>query len=167
MKLLIIRHGPAGDKEKWEAEGRDDRLRPLTSDGKKKMRQAATGLARLVPKLDLLAGSPLVRAAESASIVASEYGSEALTLDSLSPDRAPEEVVGWLREQPTAQTVALVGHEPQLGVLTGYLLTGRPVSFIELKKSGACLLDLEDPLRPGGGILQWLLTGSALRCMDE
>ena len=49
MKLLIIRHGPAGDPEEWEAEGRDDRLRPLTPKGKKEVRKAAAGLRQLVP----------------------------------------------------------------------------------------------------------------------
>ncbi len=131
------------------------------------MRQAAQGLAQLVPSVHVLASSPLVRAAESAAIVASKYGVDVVTVAALSTDRAPEEVVHWLGDQPATRTVALVGHEPQLSTLTGYLLTGRPASFITLKKGGACLLDLADPLRPGGGTLQWLLTSSALCRLDE
>lgn len=131
------------------------------------MQRAAAGLARLVPSIDVLATSPLVRSVESAEIVGSIYRSEIVTLDSLAPDQKPDEVVRWLRDQRPAQTVALVGHEPHLGTLVGYLLTERRASFIDLKKGGACLLDLTDPPKPGGGTLKWLLTRRELRCLGE
>ena len=50
--------------------GKPDALRPLTRAGRKKMRRAARGLARLVPHLDALATSPLTRAVETGEIVA-------------------------------------------------------------------------------------------------
>jgi phosphohistidine phosphatase len=167
VKLIVIRHGPAGDRREWEAKGRDDRLRPLTPEGRKKMQRAAAGLARLVPAIDVLATSPLVRAAESADIVAAEYGSDIVTLEPLTPEHQPDDVVRWLRDQLPAQTVALVGHEPHLSTLIGYLLTERAFSFIDLKKGGACLLGLTDPPEPGSGILEWLLTGHDLGRLGE
>ncbi len=167
MRLVIIRHGPAGNREEWEAEGRDDSLRPLTADGKKEMRAAAAGLARVVPAIDLLATSSLTRAAESAEIVGSIYRSKIVTLDSLAPDHQPDEVIGWLRDQRPAQTLGLVGHEPHLSTLVGYLLTERQISFIDLKKGGACLLDLKDPPGPGGGTLEWLLTRRELKRLGD
>lgn len=163
MNLVIIRHGPAGDSNEWEAQGRDDRLRPLTPKGKKEVKKAAAGLAGLVPAFDVLATSPLVRAAETADIVAAEYGCDIETLESLAPERDPDEVLPWLQPQPSSRTVGLVGHEPHLSTLTGYLLTGRKTSFIELKKGGACLIELAEPARAGGGTLQWLLTDRELR----
>jgi phosphohistidine phosphatase len=167
VKLVIIRHGPAGDRDEWEAEGRDDRLRPLTPEGRKEMQRAAAGLAWLVPTIDVLATSPLVRAAESAEIVGSFYSSKIMTLDSLAPDHKPDEVVRWLRDQLAAQTVALVGHEPHLSTLVGYLLTEERVSFIDLKKGGVCLLDLADSPKPGRGTLKWLLTPRVLRRLGD
>jgi phosphohistidine phosphatase len=167
VRLVIIRHGPAGNREEWEADGGDDRLRPLTAEGRKEMRAAAAGLARLVPAIDVLAASPLTRAAESAEIVGSIYRSRIVTLDSLAPDHEPEEVVAWLRDQPPAQTIGLVGHEPHLSTLVGYLLTERPISFIDLKKGGACLLDLKDPSSPGAGTLEWLLARRELKRLGE
>ena len=131
------------------------------------MERSAAGLARLVPTIDVLATSPLARAAESADIVAAEYGSGVVTLDSLEPERKPEEVVRWLVDQQRAHTVALVGHEPQLSTLVGYLLTERSASFIDLKKGGACLLDLADPPQPGGGTLHWLLRDNELRRLRD
>lgn len=163
MKLVVIRHGPAGDREAWEAEGRDDRQRPLTTDGRKRVREAVEGVAALVASIDILAASPLVRAEQSAAIVAGEFGLEVETLDALSPDRQPNETVQWLLRQRADATVALVGHEPHLGILVGYLLTGKPHSFINFKKAGACLLDLADGPKSGGGTLEWLLTPRVLR----
>lgn len=167
MKLLIIRHAPAGDSDTWEAERRDDRLRPLTPEGKKEMREVVAGLARLVSKIDLLASSPLVRALQTAEIVAPQYQARVVTLDSLAPDRDPEEVVQWLREQRSIPTTALVGHEPHLSTLVGYLLAGKRVSFLDLKKGGGCLLDLGETPTPGHSILKWLLRSRELRRLRE
>lgn len=167
MKLLIVRHGPAGKREEWEAEGRDDRLRPLTTKGKKEVRRAALGLHRLVPELDLLATSPWSRAAETAEILADEYGHRAESVEELTADHKPEDLMPWLQQQQHRDTVGLVGHEPHLGRLVGYLLTGKSVSFVSLKKGGACLLEIADLPSPGSGILQWLLTDRELRRVGE
>jgi phosphohistidine phosphatase len=167
VKLVIIRHGPAGDREEWEAAGRDDRLRPLTSKGRKDVRRAAAGLASLVPTLDLVVTSPLTRAVETADIVAAQYGCEIQLLESLTPESEPDRLMPWLKDQLRSGTVAVVGHEPQLSTLGAYLMTGRATSFMDLKKGGACLLELPDPPRPGDATLKWLLTADALRCLDD
>ena len=167
MKLLIVRHGPAGNREEWEAEGQDDRLRPLTRKGKKEVRQAAAGLVRLVPSLELLATSPWTRAAETAEIVAREYGCEIAEVEALTSDSRPENLGPWLQQQRSRSSVGVVGHEPHLGLLVGYLLSGESVSFVDLKKGGACLVEMEDPERPGSGTLQWLLTDRELRRLAE
>jgi phosphohistidine phosphatase len=167
VKLVIIRHGPAGDREEWEAEGHDDRLRPLTPEGREEMQRVAPGLKRLIPTIDLLATSPLARAAETADIVARAYDSEAVVLEALAPERDPDEVVRWLQHQPADQTVALVGHEPHLSGLAGYLLTSARASFIDLKKGGACRLDTPGVPVPGKGNLKWLLSPRELRRLGK
>lgn len=167
MKLLIFRHGPAGQREEWEAEGQDDRLRPLTPKGKKEVRRAAAGLARLVPALDVLATSPWTRAAQTAEIVNQEYNRALVELEALTADRRPEDLMPWLREQSRHEVVGLVGHEPQLGLLVGYLLVGKSVSFVDLKKGGACLAEIADPSKPGTGRLEWLLSDRELRRLGE
>lgn len=156
MKLLIVRHGAAGDRESWQAEGHDDRLRPLTPEGKKEMRRAAAGLVSLVPDLPVLATSPLVRAAQTAEILAKVYRCDVSSLDALEPEEDPAGAVDWLRTQQADSTIGLVGHEPHLSTLVGHLLTGKRDSFVDLKKGGACLLKI-DTVRPGGAELKWLL----------
>ena len=73
MYLLVIRHAAAMEKEQFARTGRSDDERPLTPAGKKEMARVARGLRRLVPKLDALAPSPLVRARDTAAIVARAY----------------------------------------------------------------------------------------------
>lgn len=163
MRLLVIRHGPAGDPAEWEAEGRDDRLRPLTPDGKKEMRRVAKGLAELVSEIEILASSPLVRAMQTAEIVGDEYRCKPVTLEALAPGNDPDQVVQWLRQRHSAGTVAVVGHEPDLSTLVCYLLAGGRSSFLTLKKSGVCLLELTDTLGPGSATLEWLLIPRVLR----
>jgi phosphohistidine phosphatase len=167
VKLLIVRHGPAGDPEEWERQGKDDRLRPLTPKGKKEVRKAAAGLVRLVPALDLIATSPWLRAVQTAEIVNKEYGVDLVELDELTSDHQPEELNRWLSQQRGPEAVALVGHEPHLGLLAGYLLSGKPVSFVDLKKGGACLIEMDDPSKPGSGCLEWLLGDRELRRLGD
>lgn len=167
MKLLIVRHGPAGDREEWEKTGKDDSLRPLTPKGKKEVRRAAAGLRRLVPSLDSIATSPWTRAAQTAQIVNKEYGVDVMEVEELTSDHQPDELQPWLERQREAGVIALVGHEPHLGLLIGYLLTGRSASLVDLKKGGAGLVELDDPAHPGSGVLEWLLTDRELRRLSE
>jgi phosphohistidine phosphatase len=166
VNLLVVRHGPAGDAEAWKSEGRDDRLRPLTPDGKKDMREAAFGMATLQPHVDMVAASPLLRAAQTAEILASEYKCKVVTVDALAPDEDPGRTVEWIEQHPTAGTLALVGHEPLLSRLVSYLLVGQPKSFLELKAGGACLMEAASP-SPGSFTLKWLLTRRELVRLGE
>ena len=167
MKLLVIRHGPAGERAEWEAKGLDDRLRPLTPAGKKEMREVSKGLRELVTAIDILATSPLVRAAQTAEIVAKRYKCEPVTVEALEPEKVPNEAIRWLDQQRSAGTVAVVGHEPHLSTLASILLAGKGSSFLTLKKSGVGLLELSLPVRAGGGKLEWLLTPDVLRSMAQ
>jgi phosphohistidine phosphatase len=166
VKILIVRHGPAGAREEWERAGKDDRLRPLTPKGKKEVRKAAAGLARLVPKLDVIATSPWTRARQTADLVNQEYDVEIEEVEELTSDHRPEELVSWLGKQSGREAIALVGHEPHLGLLMGYLLTGKSASFVDLKKGGASLIEMTEPARPGMGCLEWLLSDRELRRLE-
>src|SRR6266513_1546458 len=74
MRLLVVRHAIAEDREAFARSHKDDAARPLTPDGRRKMARAAAGLKQLVPELDLLAASPYKRALETAEIIAHAYG---------------------------------------------------------------------------------------------
>lgn len=163
MQLLMIRHAIAETPEEFAASGADDGLRPLTKDGRRKMAAGAKGLRRLVPALDVLAASPLVRAQQTAAIVAERYGDiPIVTTPALQPDGKPSAFLSWLRTQE-GDVVAAVGHEPHLGVLVTWLLTGLAESRVPLGKGGACLLEFASRPQKGDAKLRWALTPGQLR----
>ena len=163
MRLLMIRHAIAEEREDFAKTGRDDRLRPLTEEGRKKMKQAAKGLRKLVPEIDLLATSPLARAEQTGAILDSTYGDlETVEIDELAPEAAPEGFVRWLQQQGT-EVVAVVGHEPSMSLLLSWLVTGTERRIFGFRKGGACLLDFPGEVGAGAAVLVWALTPGLLR----
>jgi len=167
MRLLLIRHAIAEEREDFARTGKDDRLRPLTDEGRKKMKQAARGLRSLVPEIGLLATSPLTRAAQTGAILDSVFGGlDVVEIDELSPETTPEELLRWLRKQK-GNAVAAVGHEPSLGQILGWLLTGTDRRLFAFRKGGACLLELGDEPAGGTATLLWALTPAQLRMLAD
>ena len=82
MELYFLRHGIAADEG---PAGMGDAGRPLTKDGIAKMQAGARGMRRLGLRLDVLLSSPLVRARETAAIIARELGLELQLADELAP----------------------------------------------------------------------------------
>lgn len=163
MKILIVRHAKAEERRLLGLLHKDA-ARPLTPGGRKDMAKAAKGLKQLLSDLGVLATSPLVRAKQTAQILAERYDARVTEVTELSPGTDPDKLLAWLRKQPLEAIVALVGHEPDLGALAGWFLTGRKESFVLFKKGAACLIDFaEDGPAPGCGRLEWLLQPGALR----
>ena len=162
MDLYLIRHAIAFDPDplKWP----DDAERPLTTKGTKAFRKAARGLAEAVGKVDVLLTSPLVRARQTAAIAADRASwPEAVACDALAQPSATQALEA-LRDYASATSIALVGHEPYLHRLAGYLLTGNEEAIpFELKKGGAAGLDFAIGPQPGSGHLLWLLSPKLLR----
>lgn len=125
------------------------------------MRRAAKGLGRVAPEVELIATSPLVRARQTAEILARRLGAPVVETDRLSPGAEPEDFLAWL-EGRRERAVALVGHEPHLGILIGWLCAGEARPLTVLKKGQACLVELE-AARAGAGRLVWSLAPSQLR----
>ena len=164
MRLLVIRHGVAGDRDEFAFTGRPDAERPLTKDGREKMKRAAAGLVSIVPDIDLMATSPLVRAVQTAEIVADAYGGrDIVTVDELSPERAADDLLPWLRSHDPEASIAVLGHDPHLNFLVGWLVTGRHENFVDMKKGGAVLLEFDDPPAAGAAMLLWSLQPAHLR----
>ncbi|HVK62605.1 MAG TPA: histidine phosphatase family protein, partial [Bdellovibrionales bacterium] len=149
MKLLIVRHAIAMDREDFKSASKrqSDDMRPLTDEGVRKMRKNAKGLARIAHKPDLVISSPLVRAIQTSEILQIEWSSSTAKCDALKPDAAPIELARWLAGYKTAiqtnHTVAIVGHEPHLSRLIAWCLESSHTEAFELKKGGACLIEFE------------------------
>jgi phosphohistidine phosphatase len=167
MKLLLLRHAIAEDQEDFSRTGKDDRLRPLTDEGRKKMKQSAKGLREIVPEIDLLATSPLTRAAQTGAIVDTVYGGLAeVEIEELSPEATPNDFLRWLRKQK-AGTLAAVGHEPSISLITSWLLTGSERRIFSFRKGGACLVEFTGEVGAGTATLLWALTPGQLRDLAD
>src|SRR5262245_45597991 len=129
MRVIIFRHGPAGgrDAQQWP----DDAQRPLSERGEERTHAAARGLIRIEPQLRLVVTSPLVRAEQTARILAETANGVPLkTLAALRPSGSHRVIVDYLAAlQQADDVVALVGHEPDLGRLAGVLVFGTPVAI--------------------------------------
>jgi phosphohistidine phosphatase len=161
MNLYILRHAEAED----EAESGGDEARPLTLRGRERSRAVAGGLRALGLRFDAILSSPLLRASETAELVADEYSNNPppQVLPALSPDISPREALAALAPFARHGDVLVVGHEPQLGKLVGLLLTsGGPVA-IRFKKGTCVALGLPKAIEPGAAELRWMLTQRQLR----
>jgi phosphohistidine phosphatase len=167
MRLLLIRHGKAGDPKEWSKSGQDDSKRPLTPAGRRRMRDAARGLTRLIPRLDVLATSPLTRASQTAKILykAYDHHPQFLEADVLSGGHKPAEVIRWIKDHDldAGGTVALVGHEPDLSRWAAWFLSNREQpNMVEMKKGAVAAIDFPRRLAGGKGTLVGLWTAKAL-----
>ena len=168
MRLLVVRHAIAEDREAFARTHHDDSTRPLTPEGRRKMERAALGLKELLPELDLLAASTYKRAIETAEIVAQAY--DGLTVErvtELAPGTGADRAVAWLMGRQARGTVAIVGHEPDLSQLVCTLLAGANRPFLELRKGAACLLEFAGPVAKGAATLDWFLGPKHLRRLAE
>jgi phosphohistidine phosphatase len=156
MRLLIVRHADAGDREEFAQTGQPDSERPLSPKGVSQMERDAPALKLLVGTVDAIVTSPYVRARQTAEILRREFATgPLLETDTLQPESKPRAFERFLRGLE-GDVVVCVGHEPHLGELVGWLTTGNPASFLDFRKGGACLVRFDG--RPGRGkaTLRWL-----------
>src|SRR5438445_7469264 len=149
MDLYILRHGLAGEHGSGGYESAADR--PLTAEGRHKLRRIAQAMKALDLSFDLILSRPYARARQTAEIVAA--GLRAMKKLEFSDDLIPEgnsnKLIDLLnRRQPASEKILLVGHEPYLSELIALLLSGDASLAIVMKKGGLCKLSA-DSLQPG------------------
>lgn len=163
MKLYVVRHGIAIDRTDPMATNDDERW--LTDEGKTKTRQVALGLAALGVQVDAILTSPLVRARQTAEIIAKvlQPPREIHISDNLEPGFSVEALCEEISRMKGAQSLMLVGHEPDLGDLISTLVWGDDSGLVQMKKAGVALLALSGlPPSERGVVLKWLLPPKAL-----
>ncbi|MDN3518617.1 phosphohistidine phosphatase SixA [Aquisalimonas lutea] len=150
QQLLLIRHGIAEDA----APGQPDADRALTARGRERTAAVAADLAGLVERLDRLVSSDLLRARETADLIAEAVAvGEREVFPGLAPGADPGAVYTRLAGDTDVDTIALVGHEPQMNLLLGMALTGEAIGPARFRKAGVALVEFPGPLRPGAGRL--------------
>jgi phosphohistidine phosphatase len=166
MNLYILRHGIAVEHGAPGYE--NDADRPLTAEGERKLRRIAEAMEELDLSFNLILSSPLVRAHQTAQIVAKALGaSKRLELsDTLVPGGNTAELIALINQlQPSPENVLLVGHEPYLSGLISLLVSGTEGLAITMKKGGLCKLSTEALQHGRCASLQWLLTPKQMGLM--
>jgi phosphohistidine phosphatase len=163
-ELYLVRHAIAAERgDEWP----DDTKRPLTERGMARFRECVAGLAAFDTAIDEIFTSPLVRAKQTADLLATGMGAKQTVklLDALAPGQGPAAVMAQLAKAARRRHIALVGHEPDLGELAAHLLAaGRPLPF---KKGGVCRIDVEGLGSKRPGSLIWFAPPKVLRKLGE
>ena len=152
MRCYFLRHGLAVDAGEWSGADFD---RPLTRQGRERMTLAAKAIAGLGLRVDVILTSPLVRAKQTATIVAKRLKLEDHLVEDarLGGGFGMSSVAEILAEQRTADAIMLVGHETGMSRTAGELVGGANLDF---KPGSLACVDVPDPASMQGTLL-WLV----------
>jgi phosphohistidine phosphatase len=159
FELYLVRHAIAAERgEEWP----DDRVRPLTPQGIRRFKEIVAGLNALGVKPQLIVTSPLIRARDTARLLAAAHSdARVIVIKALAPGTRPADSMLAVMQAGTAERIAVVGHEPDLGLLAAFLIgAARPVVF---KKGGVCRVDVSLGTTRPRGTLVWMATPKLLR----
>ncbi len=150
--LYFLRHGQAADADAWRG---DDFDRPLTDEGRQRMALEAEAIKRLDLGVERIVTSPLVRAQQTAAIVADALNVRDMLVEDerLGAHFGLERLANVLRANPGASALMLVGHEPSLSATIGGLIGG---AAIDVKKGSLARVDLSDAPELKGELM-WLV----------
>ncbi len=162
MHLYLARHGIAGERD--PARYPDDATRPLTAEGVDRTDEVARGLQALGARVDLMITSPLLRAAQTADILARRLtpDRQPLPAESLKPNGSFALFMKWLGEC-AVESVMAVGHMPDIGEFAQQCLTGGRGFEMTFKKAAVCCLAFDGEPSAGRARLEWLMQPAALR----
>jgi phosphohistidine phosphatase len=165
MKLYLLRHGIA--VERIGGVIRSDFERPLTDEGRRELEVISLALKRLNVKAELVISSPLLRAKQTAEIIAEVHALDKPIeiSECLAPGGAVSDVYKVLRKFSSLQEVFLVGHEPDIGRLAGALLWAGTEFDMPFKKAGICRIDISDVPPSYPGRLKWFVTPKMISCL--
>jgi phosphohistidine phosphatase len=157
VRLYLVRHAVAADGD--ESQPFTDHLRALTEKGRRRFRRSARAFASLGESIDLVCTSPVLRAVQTAEILASSLGhDEVRVLDELQPGAGVPLLLERLSELGTA-SIVLVGHKRLLCDLA-VTLAGLPIEQalrLHLKRGAIARIDVRKLSGHASGEPRWWL----------
>ncbi|MBN1426698.1 phosphohistidine phosphatase SixA [Candidatus Fermentibacteria bacterium] len=159
--LYIMRHAEAEDLET----GGDDAERPLTKRGRKAARAMGRWITGQGISPEVIATSPLKRAMQTARAVRKAMaGPKPMLIPELAGEcPAKDLAVSLMPVFEGAETVLVVGHQPQLAQLVSLLVTGGIYGRFDLKKGSLCRIEMETLLPAKCGSLDLVVTPESIR----
>lgn len=157
MLLHFLRHADAGDPAAWTG---PDAARPLSDKGRRQSKRLGEHLAAIGFEADAVITSPKIRAAQTAEIAAEALGAKVSIDERLGGGLEVDVLDAVLGDAgDPGRVVVVVGHDPDFSELLSELVGTR----LEMKKGAFARVEIERPLRPGGGTLRWLLPPDSLK----
>lgn len=150
MNLFLLRHADA------DTEARTDDARRLSEKGIAQAKKVARFCETHALTPELILASPILRADETAKIVATHLRAELLTAAWLACGMHPERALDELRGYDRFNRIMLVGHEPDFSHLAAHLLGLPSEALIHVRKASLLHFDLP-MLHPGVARLESLV----------
>jgi phosphohistidine phosphatase len=160
VDVYLLRHGKAEDA----GPDMSDADRRLTKKGRDEIAAAGRWMAAQGLRFDLIAASPLVRAQETATIIAECLGEKdrVVTWKVLAQGGNPDIVCRLVGKHPDVSAILLVGHEPLLSALISRVISGEENASIAMSKGAlAKIREFSYTLNPSGE-LHWLITATQM-----
>ena len=117
MDLILWRHADAGEPL---ADAEADLQRRLSPKGEKQAARMADWLNRFLPESTRILVSPALRCQQTAQALGRKFQ----TRDALGPDGSVTALLTLARWPDRREPVLIVGHQPTLGELASFLLSG-------------------------------------------
>jgi phosphohistidine phosphatase len=163
MNLYFVRHAEA---KPLGGPVTTDAARPLTADGERDARIMGRMLSRLEPHVPMIAYSPLLRAARTASLLSEGFKVRpaAETWNELTPGVHANELLARVNAV-SAHALVLVGHQPDMTNLLA-LLVADAAAEIALPPGAIACVTLNPGLTQSVGRMHWLLTPELVRALS-
>ena len=164
LKVLLVRHALAEEREVFRQTGLPDSARPLVVRGERQMKEMAKALRQLVDGVDIIGTSPYVRARQTADILQKYFKRAGLfEMQELTPQTSPLKTLRAIQKIGRAEMVILVGHEPHLGRFLSFVLTGSTRNLFDIKKGGAALIEFSGRIEKKQAKLKCFLQPSQVK----
>jgi len=162
MKLFIVRHAAAIERS---AEVPEEQ-RYLTTKGRDFMRKTARTMLKKGLEPDLILTSPLIRAVQSADILAEAFSNvvPVIVTEELSPGFDLDALQRLLAEYHQAAELVIVGHEPDLSAVVSSLLAMK--GGFDFKKGSGFKLTLDAKFAKPA-VFDWLAVGKKLKTSQD
>lgn len=146
---MLLRHAEAATA------GGPDSDRPLTPEGRRNAQRLGRGLAKLDLAPDLILASPLRRARETVECLVEGLGGgspRVRVCPELEPGATPAQLISLLSKDPYHGRTMLVGHQPDIGRMLSFLLSGGSMELeFAIRPATVCVAEVDSlPLRTPG-----------------
>jgi len=161
MIIYFLRHASAGEPL---SNPKKDEQRGLDRGGIEQCGYIGRALAAMDVHVDMIATSPLKRAAQTASLVGNElsYEGKLQFEDALRPSAAFADFRKLLDKYTKYESVMIVGHNPSLSEFAGRVISEAGCeAAVELKKGAVAKVEMGR----NSAVLQWCITPKIVKAI--